>query len=258
MNQALLGDCLEIMPTLESGSVDCIITDLPYGTVQCRWDIRIPFEPLWKEYKRIIKQNGAIVLFASQPFTSVLIVSNLSWFKYCWVWEKDKAANILNANRQPLKLHEDIAVFSDGQSDYYPQKESCKPYRHKNRNVLSGNFGNNGKDYNPDGYTEYNTTFPKSIMRFPKDLAGHGIHPTQKPVALIEYLVRTYTDEGETVLDSCAGSFTTAIACINTNRKYICIEKDINYYSIGCKRIEQAQSQGTLFTADGLHLNEEE
>ena len=220
------GDCLDIMSSIiPRKSIDMILADLPYGTTQCKWDSIIPFESLWEQYKRIIKPRGAIVLFGSQPFTSALIMSNPKWFKYCWVWEKDKAANVLNANKQPLKVCEDIIVFYGKQCGYNPQKEPCKPYRHKNRRVLSNNFGSNAQSYDPDGYTTYTTKHPRNILYCAKAGGGKGsVHSTQKPVALLEYLIYTYTKESETVLDNTMGSGSTGVACINTNRSFIGIE----------------------------------
>jgi DNA modification methylase len=259
MNQALLGDCLEIMPTLESGSVDCIITDLPYGTTACKWDTVIPFELLWGQYKRVVKPNGAIVLFGSEPFSSYLRLSNIDMYKYDLYWKKEKPTNIFQLKRRFGKSTETISIFYIEQPTYNPQmvvhtgkKVTNKP-KGIHKSIVSGDSKQSVTPYNDTGFR-----YPIDVLEFRREVLGTVIHPTQKPVALIEFLIRTYTNECEIVLDSCAGSFTTAIACLNANRRYICIEKDMDYYSAGCKRIEQAQSQGTLFTADGLHLNEEE
>lgn len=239
------GDCLEEMDRIEDGSIDAIIADLPYGTTACAFDVRIPFEPLWKQYKRIIKPRGAVVLFGSEPFSSLLRVSNLGWYKYDWIWEKDKAANILNANRQPLKIQENVAIFSNGQSFYNPQKTPCKPYRHKNRNVLSANFGKNSSSYDPNGYTYYDSEYPKNVIRFAKD---GTIHPEQKPVKLLEFLIKTYTNEGDTILDNTCGSGSTLEAAMRNNRHSIGIEKDAHYFSVAQQRLARvvAELRGEL------------
>ena len=227
------GDCLDLMAGIESGSVDMILCDLPYGTTACKWDTVIPFEPLWAHYKRVIKPNGAIVLFGSQPFTSALVMSNVKMFKYCWVWNKKISGNPLLAKYQPLKIHEDICVFSRNKHNYSPEMRKGK-MRIKGggkSNLLNMEMS---KSINDDYY-------PTSILEFSN--ANRGIHPTQKPVALCEYLIKTYTNEGETVLDNCMGSGTTGVACLNTGRTFIGIEKDLAYFEIACSRIEQAQQQ---------------
>ena len=234
INSVNNGNCLDLMSDIDDKSIDMILCDLPYGTTACKWDSVIPFEPLWAHYKRIIKDNGAIVLTASQPFTSALVMSNPKMFKYCWVWNKAKAANYVNAKKQPLKIHEDIAVFCKG-NNYNPQKTIGK-FRKKggytvNREVAVAQ--------NPT--VSFNDTYyPKSILDF--SVAGNKdstLHPTQKPVALFEYLIKTYTNEGELVLDNCAGSGTTAIACLRTNRNYILIEQETKYCDIANKRIAE-------------------
>jgi site-specific DNA-methyltransferase (adenine-specific) len=210
-------------------SVDMILCDLPYGTTACKWDSIIPFDKLWNQYKRIIKDNGAIVLTASQPFTSELIHSNLKMFKYEWIWEKEQGVNFLLAKKQPMKVHENICVFYKKQCTYNPQFNIGKPYisgkgtsGDVTGNVIKKQTVNNGKRY------------PRSVQRFNREV---GLHPTQKPVALFEYLIKTYTNEGETVLDNCIGSGTTAIACMNTNRNYIGFEMDTKYFDIAIKRV---------------------
>jgi site-specific DNA-methyltransferase (adenine-specific) len=241
------GDCLEIMPTLEDKSVDMIMCDLPYGTTACHWDSIIPFEPLWAQYKRLIKDNGAIVLTASQPFTSALVMSNPKWFKYEWVWEKSRATGHVHAKNKPMKIHENIAVFSGGTTVHAIQSERRMTYNPQGlkdcditikqsspSEVVMGDRKGRNKTFK-----QVKTGYPTSIIEIPSISAN--IHPTQKPVALFEYLIRTYTNEGDTVLDNCAGSFTTAIACMNTNRQYICIEKDDKYFEIGKNRIENHQ-----------------
>lgn len=238
------GDCLEIMPTLADKSIDMILCDLPYGTTACKWDTIIPFEPLWKQYKRIIKDNGAIVLTASQPFTSALVMSNPTIFKYCWYWKKERGTGFATSGKRPLMIIEDIAIFYLKQPTYNPKKtELDKPYIHALPIVKSKSGGkDNLVNLSENGeriYKEYTYSLPHQLLEFPRDNGGHGLHPTQKPVALFEYLIRTYTNEGDMVLDNCAGSFTTAIACININRKYICIEKNDEYFKVGKKRIEE-------------------
>jgi site-specific DNA-methyltransferase (adenine-specific) len=241
----LLGDCLELMKDIEDKSIDMILTDLPYGTTAAYWDNVIDFDLLWKQYKRIIKHQGAIVLTAVQPFTTKLIASNYDMFKYCWVWRKRAAANFVHAPNMPLTVTEDIVVFSHGVSNhaiqsgnnrmhYYPQgiKESnhIKPMENRIGDELK---------YARPGFKPYKqraTNYPNNLII----ISGKRItsHPTEKPVELFEYLIRTYTKEGETVLDSCAGSGTTAIACINTKRNYICMEIDKKYYAMIKDRVK--------------------
>lgn len=244
MSQALHGDCLELMREVPTGSVDMILCDLPYGTTACKWDTIIPFAPLWEQYKRIIKPNGAIVLTASQPFTSALVMSNISWFKHEWIWEKDRASNFLNAKSCPMKYHESVLVFGSGKIVYNPIKTSGhKPtnksgFRKKVTEVY-GFFDNQIQG----GHTD---RFPKSVQKFNTHNSAHQIvHPTQKPVALFEYLIKTYTNEGETVMDNCAGSGTTAIACLNTNRNYIVMEKEPQYFQTITDRIAKWHEQNT-------------
>jgi len=229
LNEIIHGDCLEVMPQIPSGSIDMILCDLPYGTTACKWDTIIPFEPLWKQYERIIKDNGAIVLFASQPFTTALINSNIKLFRYSWVWEKEQGVNFLMAKKQPLKVHEDICVFSKKQTVYNPQMTEGKPY-------ISGK-GDSGEVTGrvKKVQTKNNgTRYPRSVIWFKGET---GLHPTQKPVELCEYLIKAYTNEGDTVLDNCIGSGTTVIACMNTNRNFIGIEKEKKYFDIAKERI---------------------
>ena len=230
VSNLILGDCLEKMRDIPDGSVDAIITDLPYGTTACSWDTVIPFEPLWEQYKRIIKPKGAVVLFGSQPFTTDLINSNRKDFRYCWIWDKRIAGNPMLANHQPMKIHEDICVFSGDPHNYYPQK--IKGRFRKKGGGKGGIFGATDSKENDD-------YFPESILDFSN--AERKPHPTQKPVPLLEYLIRTYTNEGETVLDSCMGSGTTGVACVHTRRNFIGIEKDETYFKIAQERINNAQ-----------------
>ena len=230
------GDCLEIMDKLiaEGVKVDAIIADLPYGTTACKWDTIIPFDKLWEQYERIIKPNGAIVLTASQPFTSALIMSNKKLFKYCWVWNKRYPANYPLAKKQPMKIHEDIVVF--GGNAYKPIMEL------RDKPIKKG--ANNGADVFQKGLERddykgkiYTHKYPESIITFPTRQEKERISPTQKPVALFEYLIKTYTNENETVLDNTMGSGTTGVACVNTNRNFIGIEKDEKYFEIAVNRI---------------------
>lgn len=229
MIRLIQGDCLEVMKQIPDSSVDMVMCDLPYGTTQNKWDSVIPLELLWREYRRVCKPSAAIVLTASQPFTSVLGASNLAGLRYAWVWEKNAATGHLNAKRMPMKLHEDILVFSDAPHAYYPQglQPLGKVVRRGNN---GGNFGKSGTE----NFQEW-TNYPRSILRFASD--SGAVHPTQKPVALMEYLIRTYTNEGDTVLDNTMGSGTTGVACVNTGRKFIGIEKDPKYFDVACNRI---------------------
>jgi site-specific DNA-methyltransferase (adenine-specific) len=226
------GDCLEEMKGIADGSVDMVLCDLPYGTTACKWDSVIPFEPLWAHYKRVIKKNGAIVLTASQPFTSQLGASNLKMLKYAWVWEKSSVTGHLNAHHMPMKKHEDVLVFYAGRVTYKPQ--GLIPYQKVKKR------GSNGKNFGVSGTENYqeSTNYPRSILQFNND---GKLHPTQKPVTLMEYLIRTYTNKGETVLDNTMGSGTTGVACVNTGREFIGIEMDDTYFEIAKERIEKAK-----------------
>ena len=232
----LHGDCLERMKEIPDGSVDLILTDPPYGTTACKWDNVIPFEPMWEQLKRIIKPNGAIVLFGSEPFSSALRMSNIKNYKYDWIWDKKLAGNGILAKKQPLKVHELIHIFNS--KIYYPQKTKGKM-----RSKMTGGMDTNSVDtiqnsisfqeeYKNDDY------YPKTIQEFSTaGMRAGRLHPTQKPVALLEYLINTYTQENETVLDFTFGSCSTGIACLNTNRKFIGIELDDNYFDIGAERM---------------------
>jgi len=237
------GDCLERMKEIESGSVDMVLTDPPYGTTACKWDSVIPLEAMWEQLKRVIKPNGAIVMTASQPFTTVLIASNLKDFKYCWVWEKSKASNFLQAGYMPLKAHEDICVFCEkAKPTYNPQLTYGKPYKGGTSNGGSNSDTVNNVP-NPmfrrdslDGARK-----PRTVQYFKVEKPHKTLrHPTQKPVALMEYLIKTYTNEGEIVLDFTMGSGTTGVACANLNRDFIGIEMDLDYFNIALERIEKA------------------
>ena len=243
------GDCLERMKRIESGSVDLILTDPPYGTTACKWDSVIPLDKMWEQLKRIIKPNGAIVLFGSQPFTSVLITSNLKMFKYEWVWHKNTTSGFAMAKKQPMRNHENILVFYSSQSTYNPIKElrdmsedSLKRMNYDFTTEKGSNTLQNGikkTKYTPE---DKGLSYPKTVKKF-NTLGNNSkerVHPTQKPVALMEYLIKTYTNENETVLDFTFGSGTTGVAAINTNRKFIGIEMDDHYFDIGSKRITSA------------------
>ena len=225
--QLIHGDCLEVMRSIPDGSIDIILCDLPYGTTRNKWDSVISFDDLWREYSRIC--SGPIVLTAIQPFTSALVMSNAKWFRHNWVWKKTAATGHLNAKRMPMKQHEDVLVFCRDSPTYNPQ--GLAPYNKVTRRGNNGtNFGDSGKE----NFQEW-TNYPRSVLEFSND--AKSVHPTQKPVALMEYLIRTYTNEGETVLDNCMGSGTTGVACINTGRRFIGIEKDDKYFEIAKKRI---------------------
>lgn len=246
MINLLKGDCLDLMKSIPDNSVDAIICDPPYGTTACKWDSVIPLDPMWEQLKRVIKPNGAIVLTASQPFTTTLIASNMGMFKYCWVWAKERGTNFLNFKHQPAKSHEDVVVFGSmaasyskkGTMSYYPQMEEGAPYMCKQGSVGDAVARDKKTRSNAKKIETKNdgTRYPKSVQFFKTET---GSHPTQKPVALMEYLIKTYTNEGETVLDFTAGSFTTGVACVNLNRKFIGIELDKSYFDIGVKRIKE-------------------
>ncbi len=239
--EIIQGDCLEVMKDIPDKSIDMILADLPYGTTACKWDTIIPFEPLWKEYKRIIKDNGAIVLTASQPFTSALVMSNPKMFKYEWIWEKNKASNPMLSKHQPLKIHESILVFYSKKGTYNPIIENVsvsdkrKVFTTRTRK-LERLGGNTFKDIRKK---DVGLRFPKSIKKITQEHFSKISHPTQKPVALFEYLIKTYTNEGDLVLDNVAGSGTTGVACKNLGRNFILIEKEPEYIEIIKKRLAQ-------------------
>jgi len=238
----LQGDCLELMKDIPDGSVDMILADLPYGTTACKWDTIIPFEPLWEQYKRVIKDNGAIVLTASQPFTSALVMSNPKMFKYSWIWKK-QPVGFLNAKKMPMKSIEDVLVFykklptynPQGLSVYNKKSVNSSSKSNKDKNSRMGIATHNGGALFGEYVQEYRN-YPTQILDFNKD---YGYHPTQKPVALFEYLIKTYTNEGDLVLDNVMGSGTTGVACKNLNRDFIGIEKEPDYFKIAEERIGQ-------------------
>ena len=236
--ELLHGDCLEVMKDIPDKSLDMILCDLPYGTTACKWDSIIPFDKLWEQYNRIIKNNGAIVLFADNPFASKLINSNIKMFKYEWIWVKEQGKNFQLAKRQPLKKSEYICVFYKCQPLYNPQGliKLEKPIVKSNKGK-GGRLGHVSSEKKRDTYTQWYTNYPTNILMFNSD---RGMHPTQKPVALLEYLIKTYSNENELILDNCMGSGSTGVACINTNRKFIGIEKDDTYFEIAKNRIEES------------------
>lgn len=236
--QVYQGDCLVLMDQIKDHSIDMILCDPPFGKTANKWDKILPFDRLWEHYKRIIKPNGVIVLFAMQPFTSMVVMSNLEWFKYDWVWKKGGAASgFLNAKKQPLRDKEDILVFYEGQAKYNPQMGKGTPYKRNRKIGWAG--GNYGKIKSEPCINDDRTRYPKQVLEFQR--VERGKHPNQKPTKLLEYLIRTYTDKGEIVLDNCCGSGSTGVACVNTNRQFILIEKEEEYVAIARKRIEKAK-----------------
>ena len=250
--QLMHGDCLELMKEIPDGSVDLVLTDPPYGTTACKWDAVIPFEPMWAAVKRVLKANGAAVFTASQPFTSALVMSNVSWFKYCLVWEKSRATGHVHAKNKPLKKHEDVLVFSSGTTvhasqspsrmTYNPQGLVYAPYVKKRPSAgLTGNGSTfAARKSHKKEYVAEHVGYPTSVLEVASEHNVGAFHPTQKPVALMEYLIRTYTNEGEAVLDFTMGSGTTGVACANTGRRFIGIERDEGYFQIAKERIENA------------------
>lgn len=245
MPQLLKGDCLELMQTIPDKRVDLIICDLPFGVTRCDWDSVIPIAPLWKQYKRIIKDNGAIVLFASQPFTTKLIHSNFKEYRYNWYWKKNNATGGAFAKVQPMRCIEDVCVFYKRKPTYNPQGlvKLDKPIINK------GNYKTDVYKWRGKDSTQEYTCYPKHLIEFKKDKTN--LHPTQKPVTLLEYLIKTYTDAGETVLDNCMGSGSTGVACINTGRKFIGIELDERYFNIAKERIDKAVAENAAAILNG-------
>lgn len=242
--QIALGDCLDVMRSIPAGSVDMILCDLPYGTTACSWDSVITFEPLWSEYWRIVKPNAAVVLTASQPFTSALVMSQIHRFKYEWIWEKSRPGDIFNAKNKPMKSHENICVFSCGTtangSDrrmvYNPQGVGNGGVKTNNPDDVIRAFKTGKRPSHKQNHITHGSNYPRSVYFCPNPNAG-TIHPTQKPVALFEYLIRTYTNPGDVVMDNCLGSGTTAIAAENTGRRWMGIERDPTYFGKACERI---------------------
>lgn len=260
MVNLLHGDCLELMKNIPDKSIDLILCDLPYNTTKLKWDIPIPFDVLWKQYERIIKSERAIVLFAQQPFTTLLISSNMKLWKYNWVWEKENGTNFMNSHYCPLKVTEDICVFGDGGISpskgkhlrYFPQFVFGNPYIRKSRCGKRAITRQNDESavIRDSGATGYVTKsdgrrYPTNVLTYNRDKEKY--HPTQKPVALLEYLIETYTLAGETVLDNCLGSGSTGVAAVNTRRNFIGMEKDKFYYDIAKRRIDKASESQSLF-----------
>lgn len=258
LNSIIHGDCLEVMPGIPDKSIDLLLSDWPYGTTACEWDSVIPLEPLWKEAKRIIKDNGAIVLTAAQPFTSVLVMSNLKWFRYDWVWKKRRVTRFLDVSWRPLLAHESVLLFSQGSGfTYNPQMEPGEKHK-RNRNAKHTEVGLTDGYGFYEGQGEYwsNEYYPLSVVEFGADpettvTLKHRPkkterHPTQKPVALFSYLIKTYSNPGDLILDNAAGSCTTAIAAIETGRNWLCIEQKAEYVEIGRKRVEERLKQPFL------------
>ncbi|PHQ90127.1 MAG: cytosine methyltransferase [Sulfurimonas sp.] len=247
LNKIHLGDCLELMKDIGTASIDMILCDLPFGTTKNDWDKVLDFEALWYQYERVIKDNGAIVLFAQAPFDKVLACSNLKLFRYEWIWEKTSATGFLNAQKMPLKAHENILVFYKKLPTYNPIKtkahKKVSRASHKTACKQSSNYGKqmHTKDYCSD------ERYPRSVLKFPSDKQHHNLHPTQKPLALVEYFIQTYTNEGEIVLDNCTGSGTTPEGCINLNRQFIAYEKEEYIYKTACERVQRAKGNVGLF-----------
>jgi site-specific DNA-methyltransferase (adenine-specific) len=235
------GDCLEVMKGIPDGSVDLVLTDPPYGTTACKWDSIIPLEPMWEQLKRIIKPNGAIVLFGQEPFSSVLRMSNIKGYKYDWIWEKERLTNIHQVKKRAGKTVETISVFYDKQCVYNPQMVVYDGIPRTNK-VKSGRIGglSDSSEKKVLEYKDNGLRYPTQVLRFKRDILTSNLHPTQKPVALMEYLIKTYSNEGETVLDFTMGSGTTLLACKNTGRNGIGIELDEKYFAIAQERIWKA------------------
>ena len=237
--QLLRGDCLEVLDYVPSGSVDLVLCDPPYGTTACKWDAVVPFEAMWPQLRRVAKKNAAVVMTAAQPFTSALVMSNLKEFKYEWVWSKVRVTGHLNAKKQPMRAHENIVVFYGAQPNYHPQMTPSSGHtrgpfgRQKAATEVYGAFSDENRTYAASEY------YPRTIIEFRAEM--QPVHPTQKPVALMEYLIRTYTNTGETVLDFTMGSGTTGVAAVNTGRNFIGIEKDDGYFQIAKERIRMAE-----------------
>jgi len=239
LNRIYNEDCLEGMKRIADKSIDMILCDLPYGTTACKWDTIIPFKPLWEHYERIIKKGGAVVLTAREPFTSLLVTSNIKWYKHKWVWNKKQSGSFQNAKYMPLQIEEDIVVFANAKVNYYPVMRKGKMRKRGGAKAKSRVVGSGLKD----GYENYSDLYyPINIIELANPRINK-LHPTQKPVELFEYLIKTYTNEGEIVLDNCIGSGTTAIACINTNRNFIGFEIDKHYCDIANERIRKALAE---------------
>lgn len=236
LQRLVLGDCLEIMPKIPDGIVDMVLCDLPYGMTRNKWDSVIPLDRLWKEWKRVLRGDGVVVLTTSQPFTSTLVMSNLQWFKYSWIWGKNIASGHLRANKCPMRKHEDVVIFSLIKTRYNPQMGVGASYNNY-RIPIDDSGDNYGNSSIRTDTINKGTRYPTSIIYFNREV---GLHPTQKPVPLFEYLIKTYTNPGDMVLDNCCGSGTTGVACVNTGRNCIQIERDEGYYKVAMKRLREA------------------
>ena len=240
-NTIHLGDCLDVMKQIDDASIDMILCDLPYGTTICAWDSIIPFDSLWEEYNRVIKDNGVIALTAIQPFTSAVVMSNPSMFRHEWIWEKSKASNFVKAKDMPLKAHESVLIFSKKKPNYYPIMTEGKPYKGEGRSLKGSAWDGVPSVPNPTYRADnLGTRYPRSVQYFAtaeSEKIG-ALHPTMKPRLLFEYLIKTYTQEGDLVLDNCAGSGTTGVAAKNTGRDFILIEMDEKYYKIASERVQ--------------------
>jgi site-specific DNA-methyltransferase (adenine-specific) len=232
----MLGDCLEMMGEIEDGSVDMVLCDPPYGTTACKWDAVIPFEPMWAGVKRVLKKNGAAVFTASQPFTSALVMSNVEMFAYEWVWVKTRITGVLNAKKMPVRKHEQVLVFCDSKATGTYNAQGLVP---NGKVTKQGGNSDNYGARSSEPYVQEWTNWPRDVLEIASE--GNTVHPTQKPVALMEYLIKTYTNEGEVVLDFTMGSGTTGVACMNTGRRFIGIERDEGYFAIAEKRIMDAK-----------------
>lgn len=231
--ELLCGDCFELMRGIPSESVDMILTDPPYGITRCKWDKVQPFELMWEQYKRIIKPNGCIAIFAGEPFSSALVQSNLKMYRYELIWQKNMASDFLNANHKPLKIHDKIQIFYRTSPTYHPQKTTGEPYKRRGAATRTKCYG---KVYSYEAKGESCDRFPTTVIRFPIE---RGLHPTQKPVSLLAWLIRTYTDAGDTVLDSFMGSGSTGVACLQEGRRFIGIEKEQKYFDVAKERVAE-------------------
>lgn len=239
------GDCLKVMQTIEDKSIDLILCDLPYGTTPCDWDKEVPMELLWKQYERILKDNGVVVLFGQEPFSSYLRISNIDMYKYDWYWEKERLTNMFQVKRRPGKTVETISVFYNNQCIYNPQKSIHlgKPVTNKIGENARFSITQSGKSsVKPLEYKDDGTRYPTQVLRFNRENSRTLLHPTQKPVELLEYLIKTYTNEGDLVLDNCMGSGSTGVACINTHRDFIGIELNLEYFNIAQERIKESEA----------------
>jgi site-specific DNA-methyltransferase (adenine-specific) len=247
LNKCYLGDCLEVMKNIDDKSIDIILCDLPYGVTKNKWDSVIPLDKIWEQYERIIKDNGVICLTAQTPFDKLLANSNMNLYKYEWIWEKSNSTGFLNANKRPMQAHENILIFYKNMPTYNPQKtyghaRKVSTVKHKRNSKKTSNYGEHK-------LSSYDSTerYPRTVIKFATDKQSSTLHPTQKPVALFEYLIQTYTNEGDLVLDNCSGSATAAIASIRTKRNYICIEKEKEYYDKGIERINNELNDLKMF-----------